>query len=249
MISDNAKLCVFLTLKFSVTWIHALIQQMDLLEQTLEKTRSASLPKTKFTFKRKTNKPPLSAAPTLPPSSSGANELGRRDGLPGTSDFNNLSSHSHCRLSLQSIPTSGEGSPLSDLIISDLDHCIVDLRATAGSVRSQNQLNLTALHIRDLKETLLILPNVKGSVILHNLYRCTAVVTCHQVGTRLSLVRMRTAFTHSSSSACTTRWMFAYTSPWPPIRLLKTALLSRLQSIHCSRLYMIHPSMGNNRPT
>jgi len=154
--------------------------QMDLLEQTLEKTRSASLPKTKFTFKRKTNNSPLSAAPTLPPSSSGANELGRRDGLPGTSYFNNLSSHSHCRLSLQSIPTSGEGPPLSDLIISDLDHCIVDLRATAGSVRSQNQLNLTALHIHDLKETLLILPNVKGSVILHNLHRCTAIVTCHQ---------------------------------------------------------------------
>ena len=186
MISDNAKLCVPLILKISPAWIHALMQQMDLLEQTLEKTRSASLPKTKFTFKRKTNNPRLSAAPTLPPSSSSANELGRRDDLPSTSEFNNLSSHSHCRLSLQSIPTSGEGPPLSDLIISDLDHCIVDLRATAGSVGSQNQLNLTALHIRDLKETLLILPNVKGSVILHNLRRCTAIVTCHQVCTCFS---------------------------------------------------------------
>src|SRR5712672_3687239 len=106
---------------------------MGLLEQTLEETRSASLPKTKFTFKRKANKPPLSAVPTLLPSSSGANELGSRDGPPGTSDFNNLSSHSHCRLSLQSIPTSREGLPLSDLIISDLDNCVVDLRPTAGS--------------------------------------------------------------------------------------------------------------------
>lgn len=158
---------------------------MGLLEQTMEDTRSASLPKTKFTFKRKTNKPPLSATPTLLPSSSGVNEQGRRDGLAGPSDFNNLSSHSHSRLSLQSIPTSGEGPPLSDLIISDLDHCIVDLRATAGSVRSQNQLDLTALRIHDLKETLLILPNVKGSVILHNLHRCTAIVTCHQVGIHL----------------------------------------------------------------
>jgi hypothetical protein len=183
MISDNTKLYVLLILRIIATWIHALIQQMDLLERALEEIRSASLPKTKFTFKRKTNKPPLSAAPTLLPSSSGANELGGRDGLPGTSDFNGLSSRSHCRLSLQSIPTSGEGPPLSDLIISDLDHCIVDLRA------SQNQLNLTALHIRDLKETLLILPIVKGSVILHNLHRCTAIVTCHQVGTR-SFVRM-----------------------------------------------------------
>ena len=186
MISDNTKLCVHLILNISTPWIHAPIQQMDSLERTLEEIRFASLPKAKFTFKRKTDKTPLSAAPTPPPSSSGANELGGSDGLPGTSNFNNLRSHSHCRLSLQSIQTSREGPPLSDLIISDLDHCIVDLRATAGSVRSQNQFNLTAVHIHDLKETLLILPIVKGSVILHNLHRCTVIVTCHQVRTRLS---------------------------------------------------------------
>ena len=220
---------------------------MDLLEQTLEEIRSASLPKTKFTFKRKTNKPALSAAPTLLSSSSSANEPGRGDCLPGTSDFNKLGSHSRCRLSLRSIPTSGEGPSLSDLIISDLDHCIVDLRATAGSVRSQNQLNLTALRIRDLKETLLILPNVKGSAFLHNLHRCTVIVACHQVSARLS--ERGPPFLISRSSACTTRWMFAYISPLPPIRSLKTALVSRLQSIHYSRLYLIHPSMGNNRPT
>ena len=186
MISDNAKLCVLLILKISLTWIYPLIQQMDSLEQTLEEIRSASLPKTKFTFKRKTNILPLSAASTMLPLSSSVNEQERRDGIPGMSDFNNLTSHSYCRLSLQSIPKPGEGPQLSDLIISDLDHCIVDLRATAGSLGSQNQLNLTALHIHDLKDTFLILPNVKGSAILHNLHRCTAIVTCHQVGTLLS---------------------------------------------------------------
>ncbi|KAF8480057.1 tubulin binding cofactor C-domain-containing protein [Russula ochroleuca] len=151
--------------------------QMDVLEQTLEEIRSASLPKTKFTFKRKTNKPPVSAAPTQLPSS---DELGKRDDLPGTSDFHKLSSHSHCRLSIRSISTFGTGPPLSDLTISDLDHCIVDLRATAETVSRQSQLSLTALHIHDLKETVLILPNVEGSVLLHNLYRCTVIVACHQ---------------------------------------------------------------------
>jgi hypothetical protein len=160
---------------------------MDLLEQTLEEIRSTSQPKTKFTFKRKTNKPPLSAASTLLPSSHDANELGKRDDLPGTSDFHKLSSHSHCRLHLQSIPTFGAGPPLSDLTISDLDHCIVDLRAPAETVSRQSQPGLTALRIRDLKETVLILPNVNGSVLLYNLYRCTVIVTCHQVGTFLSV--------------------------------------------------------------
>ncbi len=145
---------------------------MDLLEQSLEDIRSASIPQTKFTFKRKANKAPLSAAPTLHPSSRGANELEKRD---RTSDFHKLSSHSHCRLSLQSIPTFKEGPPLSDLTISGLDHCVVDLR-------SQDQLSLTALHIRDIKESLLILPNIKGSVLLHHLHRCTVIVACHQVG-------------------------------------------------------------------
>ena len=170
----------------SLMMIHPLIQQMDLLEQTLEEIRSASLPKTKFTFKRKTNKPPVSAAaaPALLPSS---DELGKRDDLPRMSDFHKLSSHSHCRLSLQSISTFGAGPPLSDLTISDLDHCIVDLRAAAEPVSRQNQLSLTALHIHNLKETVLILPNVEGSVLLHNLYRCTLIVACHQAGILLSV--------------------------------------------------------------
>jgi tubulin binding cofactor C len=159
---------------------------MDLLEQTLEDVRSASIPQTKFTFKRKANKAPLSTAPTLVlhPSSRGASELENRY---GTSDFHKLSSHSHCRLSLRSIPTFKEGPPLSDLTISDLDHCVVDLRPTARSVPSQDQLSLTALHICDIKETLLILPNVKGSVLLHNLHRCTVIVACHQVGFPMSV--------------------------------------------------------------
>ena len=171
-------------LNISSTRIHPLIQQMDILEQTLEEIRSASLPKTKFTFKRKTNKPPVSVAPALLPSS---DELGKRDDRPGPSDFHRLSSHSHCRLSLQSISTFGAGPPLSDLTISDLDHCVVDLRVAAEPASRQNQHSLTALHIHDLKETVLMLPNVEGSVLLHNLYRCTVIVACHQAGIFLSI--------------------------------------------------------------
>ena len=171
-------------LNISSTRIHPLIQQMDILEQTLEEIRSASLPKTKFTFKRKTSKPPVSVAPTLLPSS---DELGKRDGRPGLSDFHSLSSHSRCRLSLKSISTFGAGPPLSDLTISDLDHCVVDLRVAAEPASRQNQHSLTALHIHDLKETVLMLPNVEGSVLLHNLYRCTVIVACHQAGIFLSI--------------------------------------------------------------
>jgi len=165
-------------------WIHHRAQQISSLEQGLEEVRSASVPKTKFTFKRKIDNPQPSAAPPLPPSSRIANELGEGGAVPGTSTFNKLSSHSHCRLSLRSILTLGAGTSSFDLTISDLDRCIVDLFdvAQAETVPRRQQLCLTALHARDLRETVLILPNVKGSVLLHSLRRCTVIVACHQAG-------------------------------------------------------------------
>jgi tubulin-specific chaperone C len=154
---------------------------MEHLEQTLEQLRSVSVPKTKFAFKRKTSKPPLSATSTPSTSSRDAKVDGERDALPVTSTFHKLSSYSGCRLSFQSIPTFGAGSPSSDLTISDLDHCVVDLCGTTEAApHNRNQLSLTSVHVRELRETILILPNVKGSVFLHNLHRCTVIVACQQ---------------------------------------------------------------------
>ncbi|KAI9463955.1 TBCC-domain-containing protein [Lactarius psammicola] len=154
--------------------------QMDLLEQSLEEARSASLPKKKFAFKRKADRPPVPAAPTLPPSPQATPPQPGRDHLSAVSTFHKLSAHSNCRLSLQSLPTLGEGTPTFNLTISDLNRCIVDLCGSAKLASPHHQLSLTALHIRDLKDTILILPNVKGSVLLHNLHTCTVIVACHQ---------------------------------------------------------------------
>ena len=151
---------------------------MEHLEQTLEELRSASVPKTKFAFKRKTTKPPPSSMQTPSSPLRDAKMHGERDGLPVMSTFHKLSSHSHCRLSLQSIPTLGAGSPSSDLTISHLDHCIVDLCSAVGT--TPDRLSLTTLHVRELTETILILPNVKGSVLLHSLRRCAVIVACQQ---------------------------------------------------------------------
>ena len=158
---------------------------MDSLEQAFEEIRAASVPKAKFTFKRRENKPPIPGAHMLLPASCSIDALGERDGEPDMSTFHKLTTLSHCRVSLQSMPALGVGSS-SDLTISDLDHCIVDLCRTTETAPGQNQLSLTALHVRDLKETILILPNVKGSVLLYNLHRCTVIVTCHQASILLS---------------------------------------------------------------
>jgi tubulin-specific chaperone C len=158
---------------------------MEHLEQTLEQLRSESAPKTRFSFKRKTSKPPPSdATPALSPSSRDAKTHGEGDGVLVMSTFHKLSSHSHCRLSSRSIPTFGAGPPSSDLTISDLDRCIVDLCSPVEAA-PQNQFSLTALYVRDLKESILILPNVKGSVLFHNLHRCTVIVGCQQASNSL----------------------------------------------------------------
>ena len=161
-------------------------QQMDLLEQSLEETRSASLPKKKFAFKRKADRPPGFAPPTLPPSSQATPSQPGQDHLSEVSTFHKLSAHSNCRLSLRSLPTFGDDTPTFDLTISDLNRCIVDLCSPSTITSPHRQFPLTSLHIRDLKDTILILPNVDGSVLLHNLHTCTVIVACHQASIPLS---------------------------------------------------------------
>ena len=158
---------------------------MDSLDQTLEETRSASLPKKKFAFRRKADRSPLAAVPTIPPLPEATSPQPGIDHSPAVSTFLKLSAHSNCRLSLKSLPTFGDDTPTFDLTISDLNRCIVDLCSPAKTSTPHHQPPLTALHIRDLKDTILILPNIKGSVLLHNLHTCSVIVACHQASISL----------------------------------------------------------------
>src|SRR6202044_929667 len=68
---------------------------------------------------------------------------------------------------------------------SDLDGCIVNLLPSAvqhDNSSGGHQLGLSALHIRNVTGTVMLLPVIQGSVILHDLTRCVIVVGCHQVG-------------------------------------------------------------------
>ncbi|KAI0267459.1 tubulin binding cofactor C-domain-containing protein, partial [Gloeopeniophorella convolvens] len=158
--------------------------QMAALEQALEEMRAASAPKAKFSFKRKATKPVSSPAPATSYPPLPAAQSREESALPAVSTFHNLGPRSHVRLSLQDISTLARAdSPSSDLTISSLDRCIVDLCSAipeAEPASYQDPLSLTALHMRDLKNTILILPNLKGSVLLYNLHNCTIIVGCHQ---------------------------------------------------------------------
>lgn len=157
---------------------------MKELEQTLDELRAASAPKSKFAFKRKASKPPSAATPSAPKLESsvdGAPKPPLPEPAAGTLSTNlTLSSHSNKYLDRGFLPPSSHLSSQSDLTISELVGCVVDLLPSTDAGDTA-QLDISALHIQKLADTVLLLPTIKGSVLLHDLTRCVIVVGCHQV--------------------------------------------------------------------
>jgi hypothetical protein len=96
-----------------------------------------------------------------------------------------ISSRSHCYVTLASLPDSFDSSYLT---ISDLDHCIVDLLSptcNAGNDEEPHQrevANPSVLQVYNIHNSILCLPVIAGSVLLHDVSSCVIIVGCHQVG-------------------------------------------------------------------
>ncbi|KAF4603191.1 hypothetical protein EYR38_003601 [Pleurotus pulmonarius] len=140
-------------------------QRVKSLEQSLEKLRAAQ-PKSKFAFKRKATNGTVKVTSSQKPSETARPEA------PSSSNLI-LSSHHDVYLGWHNIPTPTFGSS-QDATIRDLTNCVVNLSSRTAGVQ------ITALHIHNLKNCLLLLPDITGSVMLHDLNRCTIVVGCHQ---------------------------------------------------------------------
>lgn len=155
---------------------------MTALEAQLEGIRSSATAKPKFSFQRKTNKSSSSAPSTMPKSSMTVSQV---PSAHPASTFYTLQKHAHQYLTSSSLPPPTSGQPQSDLTISDLDHCIVNLCSSTSQTQPDLETpwshELTALHIRNLRSTIVILPDISGSILLHNLEQCIIVASCHQV--------------------------------------------------------------------
>ena len=107
-----------------------------------------------------------------------------------------LSTFSHRYLTVLDVRSPNTSAEVS---ISDLDNCIVNLLPG-----DDDQTEITALHLQRISRSVILLPQISGSIILHDLSECVIVVGCHQViddESRLPYSRL----TVSPSSACTTR--------------------------------------------
>jgi len=144
-------------------------QQVNALEKTLNELRASSAPKPKFAFKRKAAAPP-SPAPTAGSAAPDA-PIPISSDLPSQNSF--ISSHSYAYLTTASL---ADLAPASALTISDLDHCILNLIPSS----SQPQLDISAFHLQKITNSVLLLPFIKGSVLIHDISHCVIVVGCHQ---------------------------------------------------------------------
>jgi len=161
-------------------------KQLKSWEQALEKLQtnqtSAGI-KPKFAFKRKdkSEKPTPDAPEVEAPIPA---EIISGSPAPHLS----LTSKSGCLLTFASLPDVSSIPIDSELIVANLDNCIVDLVESDNPVMAP-----TAVHIHNVINSVLLLPVIKGSVLLYDLRRCAVVISgCHQV--RYSLL----STTHSS---------------------------------------------------
>jgi hypothetical protein len=90
-------------------------------------------------------------------------------------------------LSLSSLPAFDCSSQRLDITISELDNCVVNLMSPLDrdslsvSEKPSQVLKISAIRVQNITNTLLMLPQIEGSILLQDLSRCTIVVGCHQV--------------------------------------------------------------------
>ncbi|KAF5355400.1 hypothetical protein D9757_012550 [Collybiopsis confluens] len=140
--------------------------QLKDLERRLEHLRKASVGTSKFAFKRKAKEVPRSV-----PSTHGPNEPVTAS-LPTTLT---LSSYSQTLITPENLPDPQTISVdlRSELSVYDLDNCILNLLEA-------KQYEISALHVRNVKNSILILPPLQGSIILHDISNCVVAVEAHQ---------------------------------------------------------------------
>ncbi|KAK7461101.1 hypothetical protein VKT23_009030 [Stygiomarasmius scandens] len=166
--------------------------QLKKLEKSIEDLRKSSAPKSKFAFKRKPKAETSGTATTTISSSSSTStstpepqSVSSQDTSASTSISTShltLSSHSQEHLTLRSIaglPSASDSSSprlRSDLALTDLENCVVNLLTPP----LEKELDISAVQIRNVKNCVVLLPKINGSVMLHDMKNCVVVLGCHQ---------------------------------------------------------------------
>ncbi|KAG1811252.1 tubulin binding cofactor C-domain-containing protein [Suillus subaureus] len=145
--------------------------QLKALEKALEELRSSTTVKTKFAFKRKVKISASASAETAtPPAPVNA------PAIPTSiisSASRMISNHSNCYLSSSCLSGPTSSTDHIGVSIIRISSSILNLLTTTNELTlSANTVSISALHIRDIQNSILILGTVDGSIMLHNLTNC-----------------------------------------------------------------------------
>ncbi|KAF8186413.1 tubulin binding cofactor C-domain-containing protein [Pholiota molesta] len=165
------------------TFLQTFTPQFQALGSEIDRTlRATSAPKSKFAFKRKTGATSAPAAPK-PGLASEPLEPSAVPNPPSTSSSNSgpsnliLSSRSRQYLTRSDL---SEHPQQTDLSLSDLESCVVNLLPPTAEDAAEGHIKISALHARNLTNCVLLLPEVEGSALLHDMFNCVVVLGCHQ---------------------------------------------------------------------
>jgi hypothetical protein len=141
--------------------------QLKALEKTIEELRGASASAPKFSFKRKAAKPKPTtehASIVVPPPTKSPSTL--------IESTRTLAAFTHRYLTILDVRSPNSSAEVS---ISDLDNCIVNFLPG-----DEDHTKITALHVQRVSRSVILLPQISGSIILHDLTESVIVVGCHQ---------------------------------------------------------------------
>ncbi|KAF9029533.1 TBCC-domain-containing protein [Hymenopellis radicata] len=136
--------------------------QLKSIGTLLESLRKASQPVSKFAFKRK---PAASRATPVVVEEASAPTVSTVPS-PSTSYLVTIASLAHQVVALDSTPTTSK-----DLAISDLTNCVVNLLA---------HTSISAVHVRNVRNTIILLPLIQSTIMMHDMENCIIAVGCHQ---------------------------------------------------------------------
>lgn len=142
--------------------------------QAVAKAKTAHAGPSKFAFRRRTpgaaSTAPLPAQTQPPPVSSAATRP--IDSTPEMLTLQNIQGRYADASDLSTVTTS------QSLAISSITDCFVDLNNCPTP--------LSTVFVRDLTRSVIMLPKVSGSVMVHHAARSTIVLSCHQASARFS---------------------------------------------------------------
>jgi len=178
MIKDKMNWCVLVSGRD--VWTNQTGKQLKTLEESLEELRSSTTGKTKFAFKRKVKIPASTSAETATPPAPANTPAIPTSTISSAS--RTISDHSNCYLSRSCLSSPSSSTDHIEVSIIRISNSILNLATTNELTPSANTVSLSALHIHDIENSILVLGTVDGSIMLHNLTNCVVVAECHQVG-------------------------------------------------------------------